>query len=153
MRNKSRGVKLLAMINQSPWNELILRSGERIESGGNVIKHRGLILLYTSKSRMDSYGADELGGYNEDALAMKNLRNVELDPPRGVIVGAAILKNCQGERGEVEYDIKGARRFPKPVAIVNRGPVRWFSIKVNEALESQLRAVGMWREATKANRV
>lgn len=145
-------MKLLTMINRPPWNELILRAGERIKSGGNVIKHRGLILLYTSKTPPDSYGRDELADYNEDDLAMKKQRNAELDPPRGVIVGAAILKECSGEPGEVEYDLQGARRFPKPVAIVNRGPVRWFSIKVDRALENQLRAVGMWHEATKADR-
>ena len=144
-------MKLLTMINQSPWNELILRAGQRIKSGGNVIKHRGLILLYTSKTPPDSFGRDELIGWNEDVLA-KGMRDAEPDPPRGVIVGAAILKDSYGEPGDVEYDIRGARRFPEPVPIVNRGPVRWFSNKVNRALESQLRAVGMWREAEEANR-
>jgi len=145
-------MKLLTMINKSPWNELLLRASQRVKQGGNVINHRGLILLYTSKSRIDSFGADELAVLKDDYWAESSMRQGEDDPPRGVIVGAAVLKDCFGRPGEVEYDIKDARRFPKPVPIVNRGPVRWFSVKVNRPLEEQLRAVGMWREAKKADR-
>jgi hypothetical protein len=100
---------------------------------------------------MDSFGADELGGWNEDALA-KNLPDFELSPPRGVIVGAAVLRNCTGDPGDVEYDIRNARRFRRPIKIVNRGPVRWCSISVTKTIERELRAIGMWREAKKAAR-
>jgi hypothetical protein len=134
-------MRLLVFINQSPWNELILRGDRKVKSGGNKINHSGLVLLYTSKSKADSYGAAEF----EDPSEVKTI-------PRGVLVGACLFRCVELSRGEYEYHLSDPRRFPEPVPQVKNGPVRFYSMDVTPEIERQLRTVGMWKKAIASDR-
>jgi len=66
-------------INRAPWNELVLRGRRHVKTLSFPWKHRGLILLYTSKSRGDPEGWDI---YNLPQGAVV---------PKGAIVGTAVV--------------------------------------------------------------
>jgi hypothetical protein len=135
--------KLLVFINQPPWNELILRGERDAKSGGNKINHVGLVLLYTSKSSPDRTGVEEFE--NPDEVK---------DIPRGVIVGACLFRcvDLGGGRDGYEYHLSDPRRFPQPVRVTRRGPVRFYGLEVSPAIERQLREVGLWRAALASDR-
>ncbi len=131
---------LLVFINQSPWNELILRGQRLVKHGGHKVNHTGLVLLYTSKSKPDPDGVEEFREPSEvDTL------------PRGVIVGACLFR-CVASKGAYEYHLSDARRFPEPVPTSKRGPVRFYSMEATPAIERQLREIGLWREAVASDR-
>lgn len=62
------------MANRAPWNELVLRGNRKVKTLSFNLKHRGLMLLYTSSNRQDDWG------FESYCLS-------ETDLPKGVIVG------------------------------------------------------------------
>lgn len=135
-------IKLLVFINQAPWNELVLR-GERPEKyGGNKINHKGLTLLYTSKSKPDRTALEEYDFDDEELNVI----------PRGMVVGACEFE-CEGVAGDAVYHLSNPVRFTRPLPIdKKRGVVRFFTASVTPEIEAELRKARVWEKAVKSDR-
>jgi len=120
------------MANRAPWNEIVLQGKRKIKTLSFNLKHRGLMLLYTSSNRQDDFGWDAYG------LQTKDL-------PKGAIVGYVNVINVMLTDDLIDdffhedpalYDTTGQpyvaivsepKRFKKPIPFKPpKGAVRFF---------------------------
>lgn len=120
----------VVMTNRFPWSDLVVDGEIKEKQGAQKIKHRGLVLLRTAKSRIDS-------GVIADWELKMEPNNL------GYIVGAAELVGVGGLPGEYEYTFRRARRFRRPVEFNPRGPVRWARVPLSQALRAAVKRAGL----------
>jgi hypothetical protein len=86
MRTNCEAAKTVPVFaNRAPWNELILRGKRRVKTINFNWKYRGLVLLYTSKDRVDGWGLDD---YRRNPITGRGIKTLKMaDIPKGVIVG------------------------------------------------------------------
>jgi len=123
---------VLVMANRAPWNEVVLRGKRKVKTLSFNLKHRGLMLLYTSSNRQDDFGWPAYG------LLTKDL-------PKGAIVGYVNVINVLPTDDLIDdyfhedpalYDTTGQpyvaivsepKRFKKPIPFKPpKGCIRFF---------------------------
>lgn len=118
----------VVMTNKFPWNDLVL-NGYGEKSGSQNIRHRGIVLLRNSKSRVDRTAMDE-----HNFAATENL---------GYIIGAAELVEVVGDPGDYFYSFERVGRFTKPIEFNPRGPVRWARIPISAQIRRAVHRAGL----------
>jgi hypothetical protein len=166
---------LRVFINRAPWNELLFlgesaddyqkknpKTGkmkryyaEGIKWRSRETHSRGLVLLYTSKSRGDDWALYERGylpsekaepGVDYDPKDYKYTKE-RLMRNRGKLVGVAEI--VHGDDDGYIYMIN-IRRFPQPIDFTpRRGCVTWAKASFS-LVEEQLRKTRMLRSAKRA---
>lgn len=122
------------MANVVPWNEAVLRGVRTFKTLHFNWKHRGPVLLYNSKSRVDLDAAED---YGIDASAQ----------PRGAIVGYAFVTDVVSDGWGFLVLLARPQRFSRPIPFTPpRGAIRIF-----RAPRSLLRRAALTDEKEKAN--